>query len=229
MPDVNASVHAASFTLDSGQRCSALWQAPASARAAYVLAHGAGAGMTHPFMSMVSEGLAQRGIASYRFLFPYMERGARRPDPPAIAHAAVRAAVEHAARLMPGLALIAGGKSFGGRMSSQAQAQAVMAGVRGLAFLGFPLHAAGKPGAARAEHLHALALPLLFIQGTRDALADEALIGSIVERLGRNATLHCIANADHSFRVPARGGRSQGEVHDELLDTLANWIQQVAG
>jgi predicted alpha/beta-hydrolase family hydrolase len=226
---VNTPVHAASFTLDSGQRCSALWQAPAGARAAYVLAHGAGAGMTHPFMTMIAEGLAQRGIAAYRFHFPYMERGSRRPDPPAIAQAAVRAAVEHAARLMPGLALIAGGKSFGGRMSSQAQAQAAMPGVRGLAFLGFPLHAAGKPSDARAAHLRALALPLLFIQGTRDALADEMLVGSVVKRLDRNATLHFIANADHSFRVPARGGRSQDEVHGELLDALARWIERVTG
>jgi predicted alpha/beta-hydrolase family hydrolase len=226
---VTGSVHTATFTLDSGQRCSALWQAPAAARAVYVLAHGAGAGMTHPFMTMIAEGLAQRGIAAYRFLFPYMERGSRRPDPPAIAEAAVRAAVQHAARLMPGLALIAGGKSFGGRMSSQAQAQAAMPGVRGLAFLSFPLHAAGKPADARAEHLFALKLPLLFIQGTRDALAGEALIGSVVQRLGRNARLHFIANADHSFRVPARSGRSQTEVHGELLDILAGWIERVAG
>jgi predicted alpha/beta-hydrolase family hydrolase len=146
---VNAPVHAATFSLDSGQRCSALWQSPAAARAAYVLAHGAGAGMTHPFMTMVADGLAQRGIATYRFQFPYMERGSKRPDPPDIAQATVRAAVTHATRLMPGLALIAGGKSFGGRMSSQAQAQAAMPGVRGLAFLGFPLHAAGKPADAR--------------------------------------------------------------------------------
>jgi uncharacterized protein len=220
--------HAASFTLDSGQRCSALWQAPAAARALYVFAHGAGAGMTHPFMTMVAEGLAQREIATYRYLFPYMERGSRRPDSPAIAQAAVRAAVEQAGQLMPGLTLVAGGKSFGGRMSSQAQAQAALPGVRGLAFLGFPLHAAGKPSDARAEHLHALKLPRLFIQGTRDALADEALIGSVVQRLGRNATLHFIANADHSFRVPARGGRSQAEVHGELLDTLASWIERAA-
>jgi predicted alpha/beta-hydrolase family hydrolase len=226
---VNAPVHAATFSLDSGQRCSALWQSPAAARAAYVLAHGAGAGMTHPFMTMVADGLAQRGIATYRFQFPYMERGSKRPDPPDIAQATVRAAVTHATRLMPGLALIAGGKSFGGRMSSQAQAQAAMPGVRGLAFLGFPLHAAGKPADARAEHLHALALPLLFIQGTRDALADEALIGSVVQRLGRNSSLHFIAGADHSFRVPARGGRSQAAVYGELLDTLASWMERAAG
>jgi predicted alpha/beta-hydrolase family hydrolase len=225
---VNASVHNATFTLESGQRCSALWQVPAAARALYVLAHGAGAGMTHPFMAMIAEGLAQRGIATYRFLFPYMERGSRRPDPPAIAQAAVRAAVAHAARLMPGLAMIAGGKSFGGRMSSQAQAQAAMPGVRGLAFLGFPLHAAGKPADARAEHLYALKLPLLFIQGTRDALADEALIASVAQRLGRNAKLHFIADADHSFRVPARGGRTQAQVYGEMLDTLASWIERVA-
>ena len=225
---MTASVRTATFTLDSGQRCSALWQAPAAARAVYVLAHGAGAGMTHLFMTMIAEGLTQRGIATYRFLFPYMERGSKRPDPPAIAQAAVRAAAEHAARLMPGLTLIAGGKSFGGRMSSQAQAQAAIPGVRGLAFLGFPLHAAGKPADARAEHLYALKLPLLFIQGTRDALADEALIGSVVRRLGRNATLHFIANADHSFRVPARSLRSQAEIDRELLDTLASWIERVA-
>lgn len=223
------SVNATSFELASGQRCSALWQAPPHARAAYVLAHGAGAGMTHPFMTLVADGLAQRGIATYRYQFPYMERGSKRPDAAPIAQETVRAAVVHAGGLMPELPLVAGGKSFGGRMTSQAQAQAALPNVLGLAFLGFPLHAAGKPSDTRAEHLHALAIPLLFIQGTRDALADQALIGAVVRRLGNHATLHFIARADHSFRVPARGSLGQAQAHAQLLDTLAHWIGRVVG
>ena len=215
------------FTLDSGQVCSALWQAGADARSCYVFAHGAGAGMTHPFMSGVAEALAQRRIATYRFQFPYMERGTKRPDPPAIAQAAVRPAVEDARRWMPGLPLVAGGKSFGGRMTSQAQAQAALPGVRGLAFLGFPLHAAGRPGIDRAAHLSALALPLLFVQGTRDKLADEALIRSVVQGLGERASVRFIAEADHSFRVPARSGRSQADVDRELTTALADWMDAV--
>lgn len=183
--------------------------------------------MLHPFMSMVADGLAQRRIATFRFQFPYMERGTKRPDPPAVAQAAVRAAVKEARRLMPGLALVAGGKSFGGRMTSQAQAQAALPGVRGLAFLGFPLHAAGKPGVGRASHLSALALPLLFLQGTRDALADEALIRSVVQGLGERATLHVFEGADHSFRVPARSSCSQDDVERELVEVLADWIDVV--
>jgi len=221
------SGRAARFALESGQTCSALWQAPPGAESCCVLAHGAGAGMLHPFMSMVADGLAQRRIATFRFQFPYMERGTKRPDPPAVAQAAVRAAVKEARRLMPGLALVAGGKSFGGRMTSQAQAQAALPGVRGLAFLGFPLHAAGKPGVGRASHLSALALPLLFLQGTRDALADEALIRSVVQGLGERATLHVFEGADHSFRVPARSSCSQDDVERELVEVLADWIDVV--
>jgi predicted alpha/beta-hydrolase family hydrolase len=224
---VTHSVHATGFVLASGQRCSALWQAPPDARAAYVVAHGAGAGMTHPFMMLVADGLAQRGIATYRYQFPYMERGSKRPDSAPIAQDTVRAAVIHAGRVLPGIPLVAGGKSFGGRMTSQAQAQAALPNVLGLAFLGFPLHPAGRPSEARGEHLQALALPLLFIQGTRDALADEALIGAVVQRLGHHARLHFIAGADHSFRVPARGRLSQAQADGELLDTLANWIGRV--
>jgi hypothetical protein len=218
----------ARFTLGSGQACSALWQAPPGARSCYVLAHGAGAGMHHPFMRMVAAELARRRIATYRFQFPYMERGTKRPDPPAVAHVAVRAAVEDAQRQMPGLALVGGGKSFGGRMTSQAQAHAALPGVRGLAFLGFPLHAVGKPGVERASHLSALTVPLLFLQGTRDKLAEEALIRSVVRGLGKRATLRFVTGADHSFRIPARSGRSQEEVDRELVDALADWIDALS-
>ena len=196
----------------------------ADARAAYVLAHGAGAGMEHPFMASAAEGLAERRIATLRYQFPYMERGSKRPDTPAVAQAAVRAAVAHAQNLFPGLALYAGGKSFGGRMTSQAQAAAPLAGVLGLAFLGFPLHAAGQPGDARAKHLTDVTVPMLFLQGTRDALADATLMTALAKRLGARATLALIDDADHSFHVPARSGRNDAQVLAGALDTLAQWI-----
>jgi predicted alpha/beta-hydrolase family hydrolase len=200
---------------------------PPPARACYVLAHGAGAGMTHPFMTAAADGLAARGIATLRYQFPSMERRARRPDPPALAQAAVRAAVAEAARLTPGLPLIAGGKSFGGRMTSQAQAAAPLPGVRGLAFLGFPLHPAGKPSDERAKHLSEVHVPMLFLQGTRDALADLTLLRPVIARLGRRASLCEFADADHSFHVPARTGRSDADVMRELLDALSAWIQSL--
>jgi predicted alpha/beta-hydrolase family hydrolase len=196
----------------------------ARARACYVFAHGAGAGMTHSFMAAVAAGLAERGIATLRYQFPYMEKGAKRPDPPAVAHAAVRAAVMEAARRCPGQPLIAGGKSFGGRMTSQAQASAPLEGVRGLAFFGFPLHPAGKPSDDRAKHLYEIKIPLLFLQGTRDSLADLKLLEPVIKRLGRSATLHRVEGADHSFHVPARSGRNDAEVMCEILDAFAGWI-----
>src|SRR5262245_15574275 len=199
---------------------SGLLMAPAGARACYVLAHGAGAGMTHPFMATVADGLAQRGIATLRYQFPYMERGSKRPDSPKVAQAAVRAAVAEAARLAPGLPLITGGKSFGGRMTSQAQAAEPLPGVRGIAFLGFPMHAPGKPSEERARHLLDVKLPMLFLQGTRDDLAHLSILLPVVEQLGPPAVLKLFPEADHSFHVPARTGRKDADVLREVLDAL---------
>ena len=213
--------------VDAGRRVSGLLQMPVRARCCYVLAHGAGAGMAHPFMVAVAEELAERGIATLRFQFAYMEQGSKRPDPPALAQAAVRAAVATAGELAPGLALIAGGKSFGGRMTSQAQAASPLAGVRGLAFLGFPLHPAGKPSDDRARHLLEVKVPMLFLQGTRDALADVGLLRPMVAGLGKRATLHLVDDADHSFHVPARTGRKDPEIRREMLDALAAWADKV--
>jgi uncharacterized protein len=196
---------------------------PAGARACYVLAHSAGAGMDHPSMSAPAGELAALGIATLRYQFPYMERRTRRPDPPPLCHATVRAAAAEAARLTPALPLIAGGRSFGGRMTSQAQALAPLPGVRGLAFLAFPLHPAGKPATARADHLAQVRVPMLFIQGTRDALAERALLEDVVGRLGERATLHWVEDADHAFHVPARSGRSDAEVRTAVLKVLAAW------
>ena len=206
---------------------SGLLQVPAQARACYVLAHGAGAGMAHPFMAAVAQGLAGRRIASLRYQFPYMERGSRRPDAPRLAHAAVRAAAAEAARQLPGLALFAGGKSFGGRMTSQTQALEPLPGVVGLAFFGFPLHAAGKPSDERAAHLFDVKVPMLFLQGTRDALAELDLLKPVVKKLGKRATLDLIEGGDHSFKVPAASGRKPAEVMDGLLDSFAEWAREV--
>jgi predicted alpha/beta-hydrolase family hydrolase len=213
--------------VDTGHRVSALLQTPPEARAGLVLAHGAGAGMTHPFMAALAQGLAGGGLACLRYQFPYMERGSKRPDAPALAQATVRAAVAEAARRWPDLALFAGGKSFGARMTSQAQAVAPLPGVRGLVFVGFPLHPAGKPGIDRAEHLDRMRCPLLFLQGTRDELADAALVQGVHEQLGERSTLVSFAGADHSFHVPARSGRSDTEVRDALLDTIAAWTARL--
>ncbi len=208
---------------DSGS-VSALLISPPQARACFVLAHGAGAGMAHPFMVMVAAGLARRGIATLRYQFPYMEKRGKRPDPPAIAHATVRAAVAEAARCCPGLPLIAGGKSFGGRMTSQAHAKSPLPGLSGLAFLGFPLHPPGKRSTDRANHLADVRLPMLFLQGTRDELAQADLLNSVTSGLGSLATLHLAEEADHSFHVLVRSGRNDREVMDEILDALASWI-----
>src|SRR5262245_58680698 len=213
--------------IENAERVSGLLIAPADARACCVLAHGAGAGMAHPFMAAVAEGLAARGIATLRYQFPYMERGSKRPDSPKVAQAAVRAAVAEAARLAPGVPLIAGGKSFGGRMTSQAQAASPLPDVRGLAFLGFPLHAPGKPSDERGRHLLDVQVPMLFLQGTRDALADLALLQPLVEELGPRATLKSFPDADHSFHVPARSGRKDADVMREMLDALASWSDAV--
>ena len=208
-----------------GVRVSGRLELPAAARACYVLAHGAGAGMEHPFMRATARELGGLGVATLRYQFPYMERRARRPDPPALCHATVRAAVEEAARRAPQLPLFAGGRSFGGRMTSEAQAREPLPGVRGLAFLGFPLHPAGRPGDARAQHLANVHLPLLFLQGTRDALAERALLEALVARLGARVRLSWVEGADHSFHVPARSGRSDAEVRSALLQALAAWME----
>jgi uncharacterized protein len=214
-----------SFSVDDGLRVSARLEVPVAARACYVLAHGAGAGMEHPFMSAVAAGLAERGVATLRYQFPYMERRARRPDPPALCHATVRAAVAECARRVPALPLFAGGRSFGGRMSSQAQAQEPLAGVRGLAFLGFPLHPAGRPSDSRAEHLSRVDIPLLFLQGTRDALAERPLLEALLARLGARASVSWLEDADHAFHVPARTQRNDAQVMSTLLESLCEWLE----
>ena len=200
-----------------------LWQVPAHPVALYIFAHGAGAGMHHAFLGAMSERLASRRIGTLRYQFPYMQAGSRRPDHPAVAHAAVRAACHAAAEALPATPLVAGGKSFGGRMTSQAAAEGLLPGVRGLAFLGFPLHAAGRPSTNRADHLAQVEVPMLFLQGTRDALADRDLIRSVTAPLA-GATLHMVEGADHSFHVLKRSGRTDAEVLDELADGMRDWI-----
>jgi predicted alpha/beta-hydrolase family hydrolase len=180
--------------------------------------------MAHPFMAATAEGLGERGIATLRYQFPYMEQGSKRPDTPKVAHAAVRAAVAEAAQRNPDLPLFGGGKSFGARMTSQAQAASPLPGVRGLVFLGFPLHAPGKPSDERAKHLFDVKIPMLFVQGTRDELADLALIEALVAQLGHRATLKLLDAADHSFHVPTRTGRKDADVRTEMLDAAADWI-----
>jgi predicted alpha/beta-hydrolase family hydrolase len=196
---------------------------PDGARLVYVLAHGAGAGMLHPFLESIAQRLAERSIATLRYQFPYMEQRARRPDPPAVAVAAVRAAVAEAARAAPGLPLVAGGKSFGGRMTSTAQAEAPLPGVRGLVFLGFPLHPPGRPGDSRAEHLAQVEIPMLFLQGTRDDFADLKLLQPVVQRLGERATLHLVEGGDHSFKVLKRSGKTEADVMGELAGAIVEW------
>jgi uncharacterized protein len=213
--------------LAGSRQVSGLLQAPANARACYVLAHGAGAGMDHPFMSAVASGLAERGLAALRYQFPYMEQGSKRPDAPAVAHGAVRAAVAEASRLLPNLPLFAGGKSFGGRMTSQAQAASPMPGVRGLIFLGFPLHPPGKPSDDRASHLSDVAVPMVFLQGSRDEFANLDLLQPLVQRLVPRATLELFQDADHSFHVPARTGRKDGDIRREMLNATVAWIDSV--
>ncbi len=211
------------ITLDNGTAISGLLQLAPGAEACFVFAHGAGAGMTHPFMTAVASGLAERGLASLRYQFPYMEKGSKRPDSPKLAHAAVRAAAARALQLLPNTPLIAGGKSFGGRMTSQAQALAPLPGVRGLVFLGFPLHPAGRPSQDRGRHLFEVKIPMLFLQGTRDALADTQQLEQLCEALGARAVLKLFAGADHSFHMPARMGRTDLEVLQDVLHAFTEW------
>lgn len=226
----SSGVQSVSIPVSETQRVSGLLQVPEEVHACYVLAHGAGAGMAHAFMGAIAEGLAERGIATLRYHFLYMELGSKRPDPPKVAHAAVRAAVDEAARQLPGVPLFAGGKSFGGRMTSQAQAAAPLPGVLGLVFLGFPLHPAKKPSNERAKHLFDVSLPMLFLQGTRDELAELSLLEPLARELGPRASLSLFQDADHSFHVPARSGRKDAEVRIELLDTAADWMRKtIAG
>lgn len=224
------AVQAKQITIEIGNAntISGLLIRPPRARACFVVAHGAGAGMTHPFMETVAAGLAEREIATLRYQFPYMEKGSKRPDSPTTAHAAVRAAVAEAGRHCPEMPLIAGGKSFGARMTSQAQAIAPLADVHGLAFLGFPLHPAGKPSTDRAAHLTNIKVPMLFMQGTRDTLAELKLLEPVVKSLGRKAAQHVVEGGDHSFHVLARSGRKDADVMAEILDAIAAWIGKLA-
>jgi predicted alpha/beta-hydrolase family hydrolase len=217
---------AVSIAVDDQRQVSGMLLAPAEARICYVLAHGAGAGMAHPFMAAVANGLAGRGIATLRYQFPYMEQRSKRPDSPKVAQATVRAAVIEASKLVRDLILVAGGKSFGGRMTSQAQAASPLPKVRGLAFLGFPLHPAGRPSDERGHHLFQVKIPMLFLQGTCDALADTVLLEALVQQLGSRATLKLLPDADHSFHVPARTGRTDTDIRSELLDDLATWMEK---
>jgi predicted alpha/beta-hydrolase family hydrolase len=223
---MRASPQPVTIAVDDAQRVSGLLQTPGEARACFIMAHGAGAGMAHPFMAAIANDLAERGIATLRYQFPYMERGSKRPDTPKLAHATVRAAVAEASRRVPELSLFAGGKSFGGRMTSQAQAASPLSGVRGMVFLGFPLHPAGRPSDERGAHLFAVQIPMLFMQGTRDQLADLPLLQALVGQLGARAALKLFQDADHSFHVPARTGRKDSAIRAEMSDALAGWIER---
>jgi uncharacterized protein len=224
-----SSAETISIAVAADIRVSGLVLSPPRARACYVLAHGAGAGMAHPFMADAAAGLARRHIGTVRYQFPYMERGGKRPDSPKLAHAAVRAAVAEAAARFPKLPLIAGGKSFGGRMTSQAQAADPMPAVRGLVFLGFPLHPAKQPSTERGQHLFDVQVPMLFLQGTRDALAFMDRIEPLCRQLGPRATLRAFEGADHSFHVPARSGRTDAQVMNAMLDAFEEWVEAAVG
>lgn len=216
-----------SIAVGDTHRVSGLLIVPPHAKACYVFGHGAGAGMEHPSMAAIANDLSALGIATLRYNFPYMERGSRRPDPPALCHATVRAALAEVAHRLPTLPLVAGGRSFGGRMTSQAQAAKPLSGVRGLAFLAFPLHPAGRPAAQRGEHLANVDLPMLFLQGTRDELASLELLERLVAQLGERATLKLLPDADHSFHVPARTGRKDADVRAEGLAAMVSWIDKL--
>lgn len=225
----NVAMKALPISIPLGdEQVSGLLLRPAESTALYLFAHGAGAGMTHQAMESNAQGLAARGIATLRYQFPYMERGSRRPDPPKVAHAAVRGAAAKALELAPDLPLVAGGRSFGGRMTSQAQAVEPLPAVRGLAFLGFPLHPAGKPGTERAAHLSRIELPMLFVSGDRDALAELDFLQRVVAGLGERTTLHLVAHADHSFKVAKASGRASADAESEALDELAKWMLKVS-
>ena len=222
-----SAAEAIKLPVDGALPVSALLRRPSHAQACFILAPGAGAGIAHPFITSVATELAARDVATLCYQFPYMERGSKRPDSPALCHATVRAAVGKAAAVMPKTPLIAGGKSFGGRMTSQAQSVAPLPGVCGLAFLGFPLHPAKLPSDTRAKHLSAVRVPMLFLQGTRDELADLALLEPVIVQLGDRATLRRFENADHSFHAPKRSGRDDTAIRDELVQALGDWIQNV--
>jgi predicted alpha/beta-hydrolase family hydrolase len=224
----NLPLERIAIRIDDERAVSGLLHVPDRATACFVLAHGAGAGMEHAFMTATAAGLGQRGIATLRYQFCFMEAGLKRPDAPRTAHAAVRAAVAEAGRRIPALPLFAGGKSFGGRMTSQAQAETALPRIGGLIFLGFPLHAARKPADDRARHLSDVHIPMLFLQGTRDLLAEPSLLIQVAAHLGLLATLHLVADADHSFHVPARSGRTGEQVLGEILDRIVAWIEQIA-
>lgn len=215
------------IAVDDVGSVSGLLVRPAEARALYVLAHGAGAGMRHRFLESIARRLAERGIGTLRYQFPYMELRAKRPDPPAVAEATVRAAVRAAGDMAPGLPLLAGGKSFGGRMTSGAAAREPLPSVRGIVFLGFPLHPPGRPGTERAEHLDRVTVPMLFLQGTRDDFARLELFRPVCERLGLRATLHLIDQADHSFKVPKRAGRAESDIIEELGRVIDQWTATI--
>ena len=215
------------FTVDGAREVSAILMHPADARWLLMLAHGAGAGMTHPFLEKLARELGSVGIATLRYQFPYMEERRRAPDSPAVATATVAAAVRAGAKAAPGLALLAGGKSFGGRMSSQAASQGLLEGVRGLVFFGFPLHPPSKPGTKRAEHLAKVPMPILFLQGTRDTLADLSLLRPICAELGSRATLHIIETADHSFHMLKSSGQTDLDALRELAQTTASWAEKL--
>ena len=218
---------AVTFAVEGSGTVSGLLLLPPQPKALYVLAHGAGAGMRQRFLEATAQGLLKRGVGTLRYQFPYMEKGSKRPDRPPVAFATVRAAVAEAARLAPGLKLVAGGKSFGGRMTSGAEAEAHLDGVAGLAFLGFPLHPPGAPADTRGAHLSDVTIPMLFLQGTKDEFAELDLLRPLVARLGKRATLHLVDSADHSFHVPAKSGRKDAEVLDEILDVMAEWVERL--
>ena len=218
------SMERISLQLPEAEPVSALLCVPANAHACFVFAHGAGAGMEHAFMAAMAQALAERGVATLRYQFPYMERGSKRPDSPRLAQAAVRAAVAEAGRRLPNLPLFAGGKSFGGRMSSQAQAESALPGVRGLVFVGFPLHPAGKPSQERAAHLLKVDCRMLFLQGTRDELAELSLLQEVLKPLRDRATLKIFDDADHSFHVRARSGQTDDQVRDAMVAAMVQWF-----
>src|SRR4051794_36450169 len=222
-----AAAESLRIEISPGEAVSGLEIRPPQSRACYVFAHGAGAGMTHASMETIAAGLAERGIATLRYQFPYMEKRSKRPDSPAVAHAAALAASREAGRCCPKMPRIAGGKSLGGGMTAQAPPTDELPGVRGLAFLGLPLHPAGKPSSERARHLGDIRIPMLFLQGTRDALAEPDLLQPVIKHLGKLATLHPVEEADHSFHVLARSGRNDREVMAEVLDAFAAWTKKI--
>jgi predicted alpha/beta-hydrolase family hydrolase len=217
------------ITVNKDTAVSAIATVPRAATCCLIFAHGAGAGMNHPFIAAVCNGLAERRLATLRYQFPYMERRSGRPDPPKLCHATVQRAASAAHDLLPDVPLFAGGKSFGGRMTSQAQALQALPHVRGLCFFGFPLHAPGRPATTRADHLSTITIPMLFLQGTRDALAELPLIQGVVGRLSAPVTLKVIDHADHSFHVLVRSGTTDREVIQSMLDEVAGWAATALG